>query len=90
MTRNETSTHAINDMISTGNIPQTFATYHAAEHANKLTVRDLYDILGFMDVVKATTDRALKESTEGPYHDAMLRQARRIRALIAKIESIEL
>lgn len=65
--------------------------YDSTQHPNKLTVRDLYDILGYLDVVKATTDKAIRESQEGgAYYNAMTRQAQKVRELIAKIESIEL
>lgn len=65
--------------------------YDSTQHTNKLTVRDLYDILGYLDVVKATTDKAIRESQKGgAYYNAMTRQAQKVRELIAKIESIEL
>ena len=54
----------------------------------KVTLKDMSKILGYLDVTKATTERAIKEST-GTYKECMQNQLGDIEALIAKIENIE-
>lgn len=55
----------------------------------KLTIKDMKEVLNFLDVAKATTERAIRNSSEGSYKDAMTRQLERLEALIEKIENIE-
>ena len=56
----------------------------------KLTIKDMKDVLGFLDVAKSTTERAIRNSSEGScYKDAMKRQLEKLEALIEKIENIE-
>lgn len=56
----------------------------------KLTLKDMRAIVGYLEVAKATTERNLKESGEGCYHDAMARQLEGITALIEKIDNLEI
>lgn len=38
----------------------------------KLTIKDMKDVLGFLDVAKSTTERAIRNSSDGScYMDAM-------------------
>lgn len=56
----------------------------------KLTIKDMKEVLDFLDVAKATTERAIRDSSVGSsYKDAMTRQLERLEALIEKIENIE-
>lgn len=55
----------------------------------KLTIKDMKEVLNFLDVAKGTTERAIRDSSEGSYKDAMTRQLERLEALIEKIENIE-
>lgn len=56
----------------------------------KLTLKDLRAAIGYLEVAKAVTERNLKESGEGYYHDAMARQLEGITALIEKIDNLEI
>lgn len=55
----------------------------------RLTVKDLREIMGFLEVAKSTTERALRESPEGIYHDTMARQLERITALMERVDGLE-
>ena len=55
----------------------------------KLTIKDMKEVLNFLDVAKGTTERAIRNSSEGSHKDAMTRQLERLEALIEKIENIE-
>ncbi|MBR4908169.1 MAG: hypothetical protein IKZ43_04065 [Acidaminococcaceae bacterium] len=55
-----------------------------------LTVKDMRAIVGFLEVAKAVTERNLRDSAEGCYHDAMTRQLDSVTALIEKIENLEI
>lgn len=59
------------------------------EKEMRLTVKDLREIIGFLEVAKSTTERALRDSPEGIYHDAMTRQLERITALMARVDGME-
>ena len=56
----------------------------------KLALKDMRAVIGYLEVAKAVTERNLKESGEGCYHDAMARQLEGITALIEKIENLEI
>lgn len=54
----------------------------------KLTIKDMREVLNFLDVAKFTTERAIINSSYGSsYKDAMKRQLERLEALIEKIEN---
>lgn len=56
----------------------------------KLTVKDLNKILGYLEVAKATTERALKESNPtSKYAECMERQLDGINTIIQRIENME-
>lgn len=57
----------------------------------KLTIKDMKEVLNFLDVAKATTERAIRDSSDGSsYKDAMKRQLARLETLIKKIENVEI
>ncbi len=57
----------------------------------KLTVKDLRAIVCYLEVAKATTERGIRDGTEGScYHDIMVHQLEGITALIDKIDSLEI
>ena len=56
----------------------------------KLTLKGMRAVIGYLEVAKAVTERNLKESGEGCYHDAMARQLEDVTALIEKIENLEI
>lgn len=57
----------------------------------KLTIKDMKEVLNFLDVAKATTERAIIDSSySSSYKDAMKRQIARLETLIKKIENIEI
>lgn len=65
--------------------------YKPEDHTNKLTLKDMRDILSYLDVVKNVTDRNLEGSVKGgAMYNTFYRQAVHIRKLIAKLESVEL
>ena len=56
----------------------------------RLTFKDIREILGYLEVAKATTERGLRESSpESIYHKTMTEQLAKVTALIEKIENME-
>ena len=57
----------------------------------KLTVKDMAEVLSFLEIAQRSTESAIKNSNpDGIYHKCMTEQLERITALIQRIETVEI